>query len=83
MYKRQGIAGFFFISLLGVIADTRADSNANISETFSKSMSNSNAFYSAISEMGGSMYPMITTMEIVPEREEFRYGSSYHKLVLL
>lgn len=23
------------------------------------------------------MYPMITTMEIVPEREEFRYGSSY------
>ena len=72
-----GIAGFFFISLLGVIADTRADSNANISETFSKSMSNSNAFYSAISEMGGSMYPMITTMEIVPEREEFRYGSSY------
>lgn len=48
-----------------------------IFQKHSKSMSNSNAFYSAISEMGGSMYPMITTMEIVPEREEFRYGSSY------
>ena len=71
------IAGFFFVSFLGVIAETRSDSNADVSEAFSKSMSNSNAFYSAISEMGGSMYPMIATMEIVPAREDFRYGSSY------
>lgn len=72
-----GIAGFFFVSLLGVIAETRSDSNANISEAISKSMNNSNAFYSAISEMGGSMYPMIATMEIVPDRYDYRYGSSY------
>lgn len=71
------IVGFFFISLLGVIAETRVDSNANVSEAISKSFSNNNAFYSAISEMGGSMYPMITSMELVPNQYDFRGGSSY------
>lgn len=71
------VAGFFFVSLLGVISETRSDSNANIIEAISKSLSNSNAFYSAISEMGGSMYPMIATMELVPDRYDFKHGSSY------
>lgn len=71
------VAGFFFISLLGVISKTRVDPNANIKEIMSDSFSNSNAFYSAVSEMGGSMYPMITTMELVPARYDFKYGASY------
>lgn len=71
------VAGFFFVSLLGVISETRSDSNADITEAVSKSFSNSNAFYSAISEMGGSMYPMIATMELVPDKYDFKHGLSY------
>lgn len=71
------ITGFFFISLLGVISETRSDPNADVAEAISESFGSSNAFYSAISEMGGSMYPMITTMELVPDKYAYKHGTSY------
>ena len=71
------VAGFFFISLLSVISETRSDPNANVMQVIAESLGSSNAFYSAISEMGGSMYPMITTMELVPDTYDYKYGSTY------
>lgn len=71
------VSGFFFVSLLGIIAETRSDVNATIKESLIQNMGQGEAFYSAISEMGGSMYPMITTMELVPTHYEYKYGSSY------
>lgn len=71
------VAGFFFVSLLGVIAETRSDSDADLSEAISKGFGDSNAFYAAVSEMGFSQYPMTATMELIPEMYDYRYGSSY------
>lgn len=71
------VIGFFFVALLGVISENRSESNVSFSKSLSESFNNSNAFYSAISEMGGSMYPMITTMELVPNRYDYKYGTSY------
>ena len=72
-----GIAGFFFVSTLGIISETRSASKSDMSAIVSDNMGSSNAFYSALSEMGGSMYPMITTMTLVPDRYDYKYGSSY------
>lgn len=71
------VAGFFFISLLGVISETRSDKNASISEAISEGFGEGNAFYSAISEMGFSQYPMIATMELIPDRYDYMRGRSY------
>lgn len=72
-----GVAAFFFISALGVISEIRSDPDADFAEALSNGFSDNNAFFSAISEMGSSMYPMIATMEVVPEAYDFKYGSSY------
>lgn len=72
-----GIAGFFFVSSLSVISETRMASKRDVSTIITENLGSSNAFYSAISEMGGSMYPMITTMMLVPDRYDYKYGSSY------
>lgn len=71
------ILGFYFVSLLGVIAETRSAPTVNFLEAFLRSTGSTNVFFAAINEMGGSMFPMITTMEIVPQIEGYRYGSSY------
>lgn len=71
------VIGFFFVSFLATIADTRSDANSSTIESFMKGLGKGGAFFEAISEMGGSMFPMITTMDIVPNSEDYRYGSSY------
>lgn len=72
-----GIMSFFFVSLLGVISETRRDVNVDVSQTFKEGFGNSNAFFDALSEMGGSMYPLLATMEVVPQNYEYRLGSTY------
>ena len=71
------VAGFFFVSLLGVISETRSASKNDVSSIVNQKLGTSNAFYEALSEMGGSMFPMITTMNLVPDRYDYKYGSSY------
>ena len=69
--------GYFFVSFLAVIAETRSDVDASIMDTISNNLGKENAFFDAISAMGGSMFPMIKTMALVPEQADYRYGSSY------
>lgn len=71
------IAGYFFISLLGVIAETRSSVGSNVAASASENFAQGAAFYSALSEMGGSMYPMITSMDLVPAQYDYKCGSSY------
>lgn len=68
---------FIFISSLSVIADIRDDKSADVEDALSEIFSGTDSFYDAISEMGGSMYPMIATMEMVPSIHDYRYGTSY------
>ena len=72
-----GVVSFFFVSFLGIVAETRRDVNADISQTLKEGFGNSNAFFDALSEMGSSMYPMVATMEVVPQSQGFRNGSTY------
>ena len=72
-----GVVSFFFVSLLGIVSETRTDVNADISQILKEGFGNSNAFFDALSEMGSSMYPMAATMEVVPQSEGYRNGSTY------
>lgn len=72
-----GIAAYLFVSLLSVIGDNRSTSNRTLTQTFSSEVWEGEAFFGAISEMGGSMFPMITTMEIVPDSQKYKMGTSY------
>lgn len=79
--KKQAIViaalAFCFISSLSIIAETRNNKNIDVQDAMSNAFNDTNAFYDAISEMGGSMYPMITTIELVPSEYNYMYGSSY------
>lgn len=71
------VIGFFFISLLSAVSDTRSNTKASFVTSFVENFGKADPFYDAISEMGGSMFPLIKTMTIVPEQQDYRYGSSY------
>ncbi len=71
------VIGYLFISFLSAVGETRADTASSAVEVFVDNFGKNDAFFEAISEMGGSMMPMITSLEIVPEIEDYKYGSSY------
>jgi oligosaccharide repeat unit polymerase len=61
--------------LLSYIANSRTGSDRTLS--LHDTDYSSNAFVSAIAEMGGSQSCLIATMRLVPSREPYRYGKSY------
>lgn len=67
---------YFFVSALAIIADTRSDASRDFVQQFFEKQ-DGNAFTEALSEMGGSMFPLAQTMELVPQMYDYRYGSSY------
>lgn len=74
-----GIGGFFFVSLLSAIAHLRGGTRENYIENIAnyRMESDSNPFFETISEMGGSMFPMARTIDLVPRTEPYRYGKTY------
>ena len=67
---------YFFVSALTVVAKTRHDVNKDFIGQFFEEQDD-NAFTAALSEMGGSMFPLAQTIELVPQMYDYRYGASY------
>lgn len=70
------IGGYFFVAALGVIAHTRDEANADFMDAYLDRKSE-NPFLEAVSEMGGSMFPLAETMRLVPRRSDYRLGTTY------
>lgn len=70
------IVGLSFLSLLSLIGNMRTSKSRNM-DAYISSNNNQNAAIEAIAEMGGSMFCLIKTQNIVPESENYRYGKSY------
>lgn len=69
------VGGYLFLSVLSYISEVRTDSHRSLSSediTITQ-----NGAVSAIGEMGSSMFCLIKSQNIVPEREDYRYGKSY------
>ena len=78
---KKGILLIFFsvafLTLLSVVSQFRAEAQRNISAYFQQSSRIENGATEAIAEMGSTMFCLIKTKEIVPIREDYRYGRSY------
>lgn len=81
---RQGIIllilCYFLISLLPEIASVRSMSRPSFADYFSgliNSVGKNEQLIKAVSELGGSMFPLIQTMNLVPTQYPLRYGGSY------
>ena len=74
----MGVVVYFSLFVLFLVKKTRG-STGNTIETYSELLSREETtpISTVLSEMGHSMYPLAATMEIVPEREDYRYGSTY------
>jgi oligosaccharide repeat unit polymerase len=73
-------SAFLVLSFLTVVGELRSQKDRSLMDythVFSEKMITENLVFSAISEMGGSMFPLVATMGLVPEKYPFRYGSTY------
>lgn len=71
------VIGYFFLSLLSVVAMIRTQSMLGLSDYVEAFKSSNNMGQETISEMGWSMYPLASTLNIVPDLYPYRYGASY------
>lgn len=71
------VFGIFLASLLSVIQHVRGGSRENYIQTIANYESDTNPVFETISEMGGSMFPLARTMDLVPSTENYRYGTTY------
>lgn len=66
---------FTLLQVLAYVANVRGDSGRSAS--MSDVQIENNAAVDAIAEMGGSMFCLIETMNLVPDKDDYRYGKSY------
>lgn len=71
------IFSFLFLSLLSVVSYLRSQEERSIEAYLRYDVSGNNAAVDALAEMGGTMFCLIKTKDIVPLYENYRYGRSY------
>lgn len=71
------IAGFCMLVLMNLIALTRTEEGRSYQALLDANKENENPLVSTIQEMGWSMYPLALTMEVVPDKKDYSYGSSF------
>ena len=73
------LGGIMFMYVLTAVAHLRGGSRDNYFQDIVEYQSDDdvNPAIELVSEMGSSMFPLAKTMEIVPDKEDYRYGSSY------
>ena len=71
-----GVFGVFaLLQVLAFVAQVRVEGNRNSSKM--ELRVENNAAVDAVAEMGGTMYCLVKTMELVPSKYDYRYGRSY------
>lgn len=63
------------MQILSYVASVRTDSGRGLSKESVKI--ENNGAVDAVAEMGGTMFCLIKTMNLVPEHQSYRYGRSY------
>jgi oligosaccharide repeat unit polymerase len=75
-----GIVGLLLVSFMPVVFKLRSVVGREFLdyvEVFVQSFGKDNLLVQATAEMGGSMFPLVNVMTLVPEVFPFRYGESY------
>ncbi|MGG2092739.1 O-antigen polysaccharide polymerase Wzy [Bacillus sp. S13(2024)] len=77
--------GFILFSTLPVISEFRLYSNRDIGtffDLYQKKMIEDNLIVSGIGELGGSMFPLVKVMNIMPDIYSFKLGESYFSSIM-
>lgn len=69
------IGAFLFLQVLSFVASVRTEGGRTAS--MSEMKIENNAAVDAVAEMGGSMFCLIKTQDLVPRLYDYRYGKSY------
>lgn len=69
------LGAFLLLQILSLVANFRVESDKGAS--LSSVKLENNGAVDAIAEMGGTMFCLIKTQNLVPERENYRFGKSY------
>lgn len=69
------IGGIFLLQILAYVGSTRTEGGRSLS--MAEMESGSSAAVDALAEMGGSMFCLIKTMDLIPSKSDYRYGKSY------
>jgi oligosaccharide repeat unit polymerase len=72
-----GLGAYFTLSFLSVVAKLRSIPNKSLYLYFQSFFVDNNLFSETITELGGSMFPLLQTMRLVPNNYGYRFGSSY------
>lgn len=74
------IGAVFLLILFNVLGDIRGESDKDLQELFRtvvENISTQNPILQSVGEMGGSMFPLLEVMKLVPEHEDYRFGLTY------
>lgn len=69
------IGALFLLQILAYVGNTRTEGGRSLSIT--EMETGGNAAVEAVAEMGGSMFCLIKTMDLIPSKNDYRYGKSY------
>ncbi|WP_423408381.1 O-antigen polysaccharide polymerase Wzy [Heyndrickxia sp. MSNUG] len=74
------MGAILLLTLFTVIGEVRGDVNRGVNGFITASkeiISDKNPIFNSIGEMGGSMFPLIEIMNLVPEKINNKYGQTY------
>ena len=69
--------GICMLFLMNIIAETRTDSGRSYKAIAEAGRSSENPIISTIQEMGWSLYPLALTIEAIPDKKDYDYGTSF------
>jgi len=84
-YTKGRAVGVFFgvlalmviFNFVGAVRGIHDKSTASVAQTLVKSLSGHNPLFSTIGEMGASMFPLISVIQIVPSIHAYQHGGTY------
>lgn len=74
------IGAILLLCVFNIIGEIRGNEGRNINDIVQQSIeiiSSRNPVIGSIGEMGGSMFPLIEMMQLVPNNFDFKYGETY------
>lgn len=81
------LSGFVLLTFLAVIGDYRSIEDKSFTDfinLYTLKMKEENLIVDSIGEMGGSMFPLIQTMNILSVQDTYKYGATYaYSLVMV
>lgn len=72
-----GTGGYIILVIFAAIAGNRGNNNRNLESFLSPDEEKGNPALFTLTEMGGSIQPLIHCLEIIPRYQDYRYGESY------